>query len=376
MSDDADDKQHQATGKRLTDLRKQGNTLRSKDLTSCLVIISMYIMLLFMGEHIGAVLKDNFIFAFHSAQNVGKHPHLLADTMQRLFTDSIYSLVPILLVSVVAAFLSPFLFGGWNFSLDVIQVNFTKLDPTKHLKNLLSKRVFVDIARSSVKVTFILGVLFLFAINKRHDIMLLSTMPLTTAYQAAYGLVREYLVYIAITIVFVAIFETLYHFFDYQKRTKMSNQEVKDENKQMDGNPEVKRKIRSKQLALIRQRLSMSVPKANVIITNPTHYAVALRYDDKKDKAPKVVAKGKDLIADQIRLIAISHGIPLYQAPPLARSIYHTTDVGQEIHHDLYMAVAIVLTYVYQLKMYQQGHGDVPNLVSDFDIPPELTYDE
>jgi flagellar biosynthetic protein FlhB len=156
----------------------------------------------------------------------------------------------------------------------------------------------------------------------------------------------------------------------------MTTQEMKEESKDVDGNPEVKRKIRSKQYALARQRLSVSVPQATVVVTNPTHYAIALRYDETKDNAPKILAMGKDYIATQIRQLAVANAVPIYEAPPLARAIYHTGNIGSEVHPALYMSVAIVLSYVSQLQNYQRGAGQLPLPVSDLKIPDDFVYSE
>ncbi len=156
----------------------------------------------------------------------------------------------------------------------------------------------------------------------------------------------------------------------------MTDQEVRDEGKESEGNPEVKRKIRSTQLQRLRQRLQQAVPKSTVVITNPTHYAVALAYDSQRDNAPRIMARGCDLIAHEIRMLAVANAIPIYEAPVLARAIYHSGKVGREIHPGLYMAVAIVLSYVHQLKSFQVGVGAAPVPVYEFDIPTELIFKE
>ena len=176
------------------------------------------------------------------------------------------------------------------------------------------------------------------------------------------------------TVILLIIFDVFYQYAQFQNQSKMSDQELKDEYKDAEGSAEVKRKIRSSQFAMYRQRLSVSVPRANVIVTNPTHYAIALRYEANKDKAPKVVAKGKGPVAQQIRSLAIANGVPIYEAAPLARAIYHTTKLNTEIHPELYMSVAIVLSYVHQLKNYQMGIGKQPEYVEDLEIPKEFIF--
>ena len=166
-------------------------------------------------------------------------------------------------------------------------------------------------------------------------------------------------------------FNAIYSFFSYQKKIKMTTQEIKDERKNTEGSPEVKGKRRSMQLALARKNIQRTVPEASVIITNPTHYAVALKYIEGEDKAPKIIAKGIEHIAKEVRIIAIKNAIPIYEEPQLARAIYHTGKVGTYIKEDLYQAVAVVLAYVVQLKNYQQGVGDMPTKEHAIELPPE-----
>ena len=170
--------------------------------------------------------------------------------------------------------------------------------------------------------------------------------------------------------------DMVHSYFGYQKKVMMSLQEVKDEQKETDGNPEIKRKIRAAQMAASRQRIQLDVPSATVIITNPTHYSVALKYTEHVDKAPKIIAMGKNNLAAEIRLTAIKHAIPIYEAPELARAIYFTGKVGSYIIDDLYMAVAIVLSYIAQLKNYQIGLGNKPDYVNDLQVPKQYHFDK
>jgi len=189
-----------------------------------------------------------------------------------------------------------------------------------------------------------------------------------------YSIIKSFIILLCITLIALMAFDVFYQYVQFQNQSKMTGQELKDEYKDTEGSVDVKRKIRSAQFALLRQRLAVSVPQANVVITNPTHYAIALKYDAKKDRAPKVVAKGKGPLAQQIRFLAIANAIPIYEAPPLARAIYHTSKVNTEIHPELYMSVAIVLSYVHQLKNYQMGAGKQPDFVEDLEIPKEFIY--
>lgn len=376
MADEAAEKQHQATGKRIAELRKKGTTLRSRDLTSGLVFIAGIVMLIFMSSKMQATLSENFITAFKSIKLVASSDDFLFTVFRKLATDSILMLLPIFLVVILVAFLSPFIFGGWNFSLESLSFKLEKLDPIANLGNLFSKKIFTNVIKSMLKVTVILSVLGIYFFNKKDTIVALINLPLKLSMHVSYSIGLEFIIIISSSLVLIILYDVFASYLDFNKQTKMTTQELKDEYKEAEGNTDVKRKLRSTQFALLKQRLNILVPQATVVITNPTHYAVAIKYDDKKDMTPKVIAKGKGDIALQIRQLAITHRVPIYQAPMLARAIFNTSKINAEIKPGLYMAVAIVLSYIHQLSHYQQGKGQQPQFISDLKIPDEYIFAE
>lgn len=377
MADDSSsEKQHQASAKRIESLRSQGNTLRSKDLTSGLIIIVGLLSITLMSARLGHHLMENFVFSFRYIATVGADWDFPSRILERVALDNFAFLTPFYGIVILTAILSPFLFGGWNFTLKAIEFKFEKFDLIKNLANIFSSKMFFDIARSIFKICIIMGALIFFAVDERSSIQGLMRMNIAQMSFHVHSILLEFVVVLSLAILVIMGVDAAYHYYEYNKKNKMTTQEVKDEGKESEGSPEVKRKIRSAQFALMNQRLSITVPKADVIITNPTHYAIALRYDEGQDKAPKVLAKGKGFIASQIRRLAITNGIPMYEAPLLARAIYRTSDINTEVHPALYMAVAIVLSYVQQLKNYQQGFGGMPVHTKDLQIPKEFIYDE
>lgn len=374
MTDESSEKQHSATGKRLTEMRRKGQVMRSRDLSGGLIIIISIAMIIFMSHQFKLRFEKNFLSSFGNINQVANGNDYLIEFLKEIAVGNLMLLIPIFTVVLIATFLSPFIFGGWNFSLESVQFNFGKMNPLNFLKKTFSMQIVVEMVRSILKFVVIMAAFISFVSTKRVAISELMRLPLKTAVSRCFTMAEQFIILLTICIVFLILFDVIYNYFEYQKKSKMTTQEIKDESKDTDGRPEVKRKIRSAQMALLKQRLNVSVPQASVIITNPTHYAIALRYDEKKDYAPRLVAKGKDLMAQQIRNIAIANAIPIYEAPPLARAIFHTSEIGSEIHPDLYMAVAIVLSYVHQLKNYQQGIGQPPRYVSDFNIPEEFKY--
>lgn len=377
MTDAApEDKQHQATGKRITELRKQGQVLRSRDFTSGLIFLIAVVMLIYMSSQFKKQIEQNFVSSFSQFREIMRDPDFLMHFLTKIILDNILLLLPIFCCLFLATMLSPFIFGGWNFTLESIQFKASKLNPINHLKKMFSVQIFMEVGRSFLKVIVIFISLGVFISDKKHEILELVNLPIKSAIYTSFHITEKFIFVISIALILLIAFDIYYHHREYTNRIKMTTQELKDEHKESEGNPESKRRMKSAQFSILKQRLSVSVPQANVIVTNPTHYAIALRYDPRKDRAPKVVAKGKGHIAQQIRTIAISHAIPTYEAPLLARAIYHTANIGSEVHEELYMAVAIVLSYVQQLKNYQHGIGQAPNYVSDLKIPEEFIYHE
>lgn len=376
MADESSEKQHQATGRRIDELRRKGQIMRSRDLSSGLIFISAIIMLIFMSSHMKSIIQDNFITAFSSIKNVSGNNDFLFEVLEKIVLNNFFMLLPLFIMVVLIAILSPFVFGGWNFTLQALKFKFETLDPISNLGRLFSKKMFLNVIKSLLKVIIIMSVLFTFSLNRKVDIVSLINLPLNVSMEKAYSIGVEFIVIISSSLVIIILYDVVTNFIEFNNKNKMTTQELKDEHKDTEGSSEVKRKLRSVQLALLRQRLSILVPKATVVITNPTHYAVAIKYDDRKDKAPKVVAKGKGHIAQQIRQLAITNHIPVYQAPLLARAIFNTSKLNTEINPGLYMGVAIVLSYVHQLKKYQHGKAQKPEYISDLKIPEELIFNE
>lgn len=377
MDNDSQDKQQLPTAKRLVDLKRKGSVLRSRDFAGGLVFIATIIMLMFIAATFQQHVKGLFYESFRNINKVPTDAGFVFEFLQHAALIGMKILMPIFFMLFMISVLSVFLFGGWNFTLNAIEFKWEKLDPASNLMRIFSpKKAATEIVKSLLKASVIFGTLVFFMYVNFPAIAVLAEKGLSQAVQTGFKIIGQYLFLISCGIIVLALFDMIYQFYEYQNKAKMSIKEIKDENKDAEGSGEVKRKIRSNQFALLKQRLTLLVPKANVIITNPTHYAIALRYDPQKDHAPRVLAKGKDYMAQQIKQLAIANGIPIYEAPPLARAIFHTAKLGSEVDEGLYMAVAMVLSYVHQLKNYQMGKGKQPEYVSHLDIPDEFVYNE
>jgi len=264
--------------------------------------------------------------------------------------DSLIACAPVLGILVLAAILAPLAIGGWSFSTQALVPQFNRLNPLSGIGRMFSVNSAMELAKALAKfgVVGLIGVLVLW--NETDKLLGLGQEPTRLAVAHAFALSGKALLYMAASLVLIAAVDVPYQLWNHAKQLRMSKQEIREEHKEQEGSPELKGRIRSMQQQLARRRMMQQVPTANVVITNPTHFAVALRYDENRMRAPVVVAKGADLVAARIREIAQEHGVPLFEAPPLARTLFRHVDIGTEIPAALYTAVAQVLTYVFQLQ--------------------------
>jgi flagellar biosynthetic protein FlhB len=272
---------------------------------------------------------------------------------------------PILGLTMIAALLAPLLIGGWNLSFEALMPDFTRLNPMSGFGRMFSTRSVVELAKAFAKFIFLALVAVLILKQKSGELMGLGLEPTRTAIAHATSLTGYALLMLAGTLGLIAAMDVPWQLFQYNKQLKMTRQEIRDEMKESDGSPEVKGRIRKLQAEIARRRMMQEVPKADVIIVNPTHFAVALRYDEKRMRAPTVVAKGADVIAARIREIATENLVPIFEAPPLARALFKSVEIGTEIPATLYVAVAQILTYIYQLKTARRDGMTPPT-------PPEI----
>ena len=375
MSEDGQEKQYQPSLKRLEELKKKGTFLRSKDFNSGLIVIIAILMIVLMAPVFYKALSHLFTTSFSVIEQANFSADRLGNHYRQLAFSTLFLLLPLLVVLFTVPFFMGFLFGGFGLSMSLIGFKADRLSPMKNLKKTFSAQNAVEVIKSTIKMVLFFLILGVFVYFNCDELIELLSPDTEKVLFNGLSLVGGYLFFIAAGIGVIASIDMGYSYLQHQKKIKMSYQEVRDEHKETDGNPENKRRIRQAQLAIARQRIHQDVPNATVIITNPTHYSVALRYDEKKENAPRILAAGVDTIAAEIRLLAVKHAIPIYEAPPLARALYHTGKVGDYIHPELYMSVAIVLSYIMQLKNYQTGVADKPSYVTDLQIPKEFYFE-
>ena len=359
----------QPTERRLQEARKKGQVPRSKELNTMLSLLLASISLLVFGGYISQNLMQISVGGFSIPRELAFDTAQLPFQFMYMASQALLALSPFMAIMLVSVFAGPLLMGGWSFSLESISFKLEKLDPIKGLARIFSLKSLVELAKALAKFVLLLGAAILVFFSIDQQLLSLSSMtPKAAGLEAATILVQVLLILSATMILIVAL-DVPFELWNHSKQLRMTKQEIKDEMKETDGNPQVKQRIRTLQRQLAEGRMMEDVKTADVVITNPTHYAVALQYLDRPGSAPKVVAKGKDLTALRIRSIAADCDIPIFEAPPLARALYRSTEIGYEIPHVLYMAVARVLAYVFQLK--SATPTDYVPKPTDFDIPVE-----
>jgi flagellar biosynthetic protein FlhB len=284
-------------------------------------------------------------------------------------------LAPFFAVMMVVAVLASIALGGFNFSAEALQPKFDKLNPIKGMKRLFSPNGLMELLKSLAKFVIVGGVTGLLIWLWLGDFLALGRMELAPALREGMSMVGWAALLLAASLIVMALIDVPFQLWNHTRQLKMTQQEVRDELKETEGRPEVKGRIRQAQREIAMRRMMAEVPKADVIVTNPTHYAVALRYDQGKHNAPVVVAKGADLVAGNIRRIGSDHKVPIVEAPVLARAVYYSTELNQPIPAGLYLAVAQLLAYVFQLRVWEKQGGDYPAQPDEFPVPDELRHD-
>ncbi len=370
-SNDGQERTEQATAKRLDEARERGQVPRSRELATTLLLLSAAGGIWGSASSLSTSLRDLMQLCFQLSRDELFDPAVMLGKLMRSGELGITALIPLLGLGVIAAIGGSVLLGGLNFSGEAIACKWERLDPLAGLRRMVSLHSLVELAKAVAKVALLMGCGLGILYTEFDDILALSHMSIEPATAGALRLCFWAFTGLAAATVLIALIDAPFQWWEYRRNLRMSRQELRDESKESEGSPEVRQHVRARQQELANRRMMEEVPRADVVITNPSHYAVALRFDAATMHAPKLVAKGNDLVAFKIREVAERHSIIVVAAPPLARAIFHSTKLGREIPSGLYLAVAQVLAYVYQLKRAVQG-GPTPVLPREFPIPPDL----
>ena len=367
--DTAQEKTEEPTERRLEDSRKKGQTARSKELNTLLSLMAAAIGMVFLGQYLIADLHEMM------TQGLGFEPSRVRTTDQMFEVIrgqaalGLSAILPTLGLLVFAAFLGPVALGGLVFSLESLSPKLEKINPLKGLGRMFGLQSLMELIKALGKFLLVGSVAILIIYSSMNTIIGLGFMSIFSALASAGDLLLWSFIGFSAVLILVAAIDVPFQLWNHNKQLKMTMQEVKDEMKESDGRPEVKSQIRRMQRQLSEQRMMDSVPMADVIITNPTHYAVALKYDQEGLGAPRVVAKGQDFMALKIREVAEANNVPIFEAPPLARALHGMVEIGHEIPGDLFKAVAQVFAYIFQLKTLGQQTPVKPVAPSYFDVP-------
>jgi len=372
---DGQEKTEEPTAKKLDDSRKKGQVARSKELNTMAVTLAGAITLVSMSGYFEETFRDVMTNSFSVSREDLYEPMAMLHHLSNAMQDALWMLAPFFLILIVVAILSSVVLGGLAFSMEAMAPKLDKLNPISGMKRLFSAKGLMELVKALLKFIFIAGVTGIVLWVSMPEIIGLSQMDINAALPEVRSLVGSSFIILASTLILIALMDVPFQLWEHNRQLRMTKQEVRDEMKNTEGRPEVKGRIRTLQREMAQRRMMGEVPKADVVVTNPTHYAVALKYDQNTMGAPKVVAKGKELVAANIRKIATENDIPLIESPMLARAIYFSTELDHPIPAGLYLAVAKLLAYVFQLKIYRQEGGEIPLEPNDFSVPEEYQHD-
>lgn len=372
-ADESDmEKTEDASPKRLEKAREDGDIPRSRELAACAVLFTSGMAVMMFGHTMGEALKNVLRQGLRFDQAMAFEPELLIIHLLKVVEQVMWAFLPLAVIMVAVAVASPILVGGWVMSQKSLMPNFGKLNPIKGLSNLFSKNSAVELVKSLAKTILVASVGYSIVKKDLQPMLGLSEMPLESGINAINDYMLTGFLTIAAALVLIAAIDVPYQLYQYAQKHKMTKQELKDEAKEAEGSPEVKGRIRQQQREMARRRMMSNIPTADVIITNPTHYAVAVRYKEGETGAPIVVAKGIDTIAQKIKEIAAEHHVMTLESPKLARALYAHTELEHEIPQALYAAVAEILAYVFQLRVFKQHGGVRPAMPNNVPVPDAL----
>jgi len=373
VAEDSDqERTEQPTSKRIEKAREQGDVPRSREMATCvMLLIGGSTLWMFTGPLVTS-LNRFMVSTMTFEREMAFDPALLFERMSGHFMEVAIACIPIAFLMTLAAVASPLILGGWLFNGSSLEPKFDRLNPIKGIMNLFSLNSLVELGKGILK-TVLVGTIAWFAMRSHIDAVLnLSVEPLKVASSHMPNLLWTCFIMMVCALIGIAAIDVPYQLWNYTRKLKMTRQEVKQEHKESDGDPLIKGKIRALQRAAARRRMMSAVPTADVVVTNPTHFAVALKYSEGGMSAPQVVAKGTEAVAANIRKIAAENNVPILEAPPLARALHYHTEIGDEIPESLYTAVAEVLAYIFQLRTYNSNGGVRPDEPSDLEVPKEL----
>ncbi len=373
MAEDSDlEKTELPSQRRLDQAREKGQVARSRELSTFAVLLAGGGTLWFMGASFTQHMLESLRVGLTINKELAFNTELIIPRLYDLALDALITFSPLLLAVMIAAAFSPLLLNGWLFSFESLQPQFSRMNPIPGIARMFSLHALVELSKAIGKSVLVGGVGAWVIWHNKDVVMALGTQSIHAAVPKMGHLIGSSFMAIVGAMLLIVMIDVPFQLWDHNKKMMMTKEEVRQEAKETEGDPMVKGRIRSLQREAARRRMMAAIPTADVVVTNPTHYAVALKYSDKGMRAPVVVAKGSHLLALRIREIAQEHHVPILEAPPLARALHKHTELGQSIPEALYTAVAEVLAYVYQLRRYEKQGGACPQQPNELAVPKEL----
>ncbi|WP_044337387.1 flagellar biosynthesis protein FlhB [Rossellomorea aquimaris] len=344
------EKTEKATPKKRDDARKKGQTSKSQDVNTAIILLAVFLFLTFSASYIGDIVFDLFNQTFQEYMLM----ELTENTVQILTMDIMKEIAlllgPIMLVALLAGLFSNYIQVGVMFTTKPLEPKLEKIDPIKGFKRIFSLRAIVELLKSILKISFVGAITFVILWKNIDQVLSLSFKSVGDSLATMASLTVQMGIAASLALLFLSLFDFLYQKYDFEKNIRMSKQDLKDEHKNIEGDPLIKSKIKQRQREMAMRRMMQEVPDADVVITNPTHFAIALKYDEKKMDAPYVVAKGVDYLAQKIKYIANENDVVLVENRPLARSLYDSAEIGDAVPEEFFKAIAEILAYVYRIK--------------------------
>jgi flagellar biosynthetic protein FlhB len=374
MAEESDlEKTEPASPRRLEKAREEGNVARSRELVTFVLlgtaVAGLWALAGPLGSHFRASLGHGLRFERAAAFDTS----FMLTQAGLLAMQALVAMAPLMGMLVLAALVAPLMLGGWLFSTQAIGPKFDKLDPIAGIKRLFSTQSLAELFKALAKSLLIGGVAWVVIMDGMDEVNALMAQSERAALPQMILLVARNCALITSALLLIALVDVPWQLWSYYRKLRMSREDLRQEHKESEGDPHIKAQIRRQQQQMARRRMMSEVPKADIVVTNPTHFAVALKYVDSM-RAPRVVAKGTDGVAERIREIAKENKVAILEAPPLTRSLYKYTRLGDEIPAGLYTAVAEVLAWVYQLKRWQAEGGEAPRTPGELPIPQDLEY--
>jgi flagellar biosynthesis protein FlhB len=373
MAEESDQERTEAPSpQRLEKAREDGQVPQSRELATFVVLMTGGATLWMMASGLGQTMSHIVRSGLQFNPGIAHDESEVMAQLSNQFLEAALALAPFLALVVIATLASPLLLRGWLFSTKAIMPDFKRLNPLSGIKRVISSQGLVELVKSLAKVGLLGVVAFWLIWSNLGAIFSLSLETPSLAIQHMGDIIGRVFLFASGAMIFIVVLDLPYQLWSYYNKLKMTKEELRQESKESEGDPHIKARIRAQQREVARRRMMAEIPTADVVVTNPTHFAVALKYSEGRMRAPRVVAKGADAVATRIRELAAEHKVPLLEAPPLARALFRHTELGDEIPATLYAAVAEVLAYVFQLRHFQQVGGLYPDAPTALPVPPEL----